>query len=438
MDCANAVIANNTQRKGKNLWTDNGEGEKIIINTLYDEYGEGDYICDEITEQVSRGKKFSDFAVLYRINAMSNTIERSLVRSGIPYRIIGGHKFYDRMEIKDALAYLTLLVNPNDSVRLERVINVPKRGIGATTISYAKEISAGLGISLFEVFKTSDQYEKLYRASDKLISFTKLIEDFSERLESESASEVFQDLMDKVGYLQFMHEDSEKGEERLQNIDELNNNIIRFIEENPEGSLQDFLEEVSLLTDIDNYNSDSDAVVLMTIHSAKGLEFPVVFISGMEEGIFPRGMSYEPEEIEEERRLAYVGITRAKEKLYLLNTSSRMLYGRTQFSIPSRFLREIPENCSNNISKKAKASNNSFTFTKKEKSYSDELHVGLKRETVKQNFIIGERVSHKAFGNGNIVSIRPMGNDALLEVAFDKVGTKKIMANMGVLKKVDN
>ncbi len=438
LDCANAVIANNRQRKGKNLWTDNGQGEKVILNTLYDEYGEGDYICDIVTDLVSKGKTFSDFAVLYRINAMSNTIERSLVRSGIPYRIIGGHKFYDRMEVKDAIAYLTLLVNPNDSIRLERVINVPKRGIGAQTINYAKEIAEGLGISLFEVFKTSDQYEKLYRSSSKLISFTKMIEDFSYRLDTESASDVFMELMENVGYIQYINEDKEKGEERRQNIEELNNNIVRFYEENSEANLQNFLEEVSLLTDIDNYNTDSDAVVLMTIHSAKGLEFPIVFITGMEEGIFPSALSFMPEEVEEERRLAYVGITRAKERLYLLNTRSRMLYGKTQFSIPSRFLNEIPQECVNNLAKPASPRRDFSDFGKKKTDYSDKLHVGLKRETVKEEFMVGEQVNHKAFGQGMILSIRPMGNDALLEVAFDKVGTKKIMANMGVLKKVND
>ena len=438
LDGANAVIAHNQQRKGKNLWTDNGPGEKIQLNTLYDEYGEGAYICDEINDMVSKGKKFSDFAVLYRMNALSSVIERTLVRSGIPYRIIGGHKFYDRMEVKDALAYLTLLVNPNDSVRLERVINVPKRGIGATSISYAKEIAAGLGISLFEVFKTADQYDKLRRSSDKMIRFTQLIEAFSDRLESESVSSVFLSLIDEIGYLVMVREDPERADERLQNLDELNNNIIRFSEENPEGGLSDFLEEVSLMTDIDNYNADSDAVVLMTLHSAKGLEFPVVFIAGMEEGIFPSSLAFEPGEIEEERRLAYVGITRAKEKLYLLGTKSRMVFGQTKFNIPSRFLGEIPPECSQNLSKPAKKQFTVDIPDKTAKSFTEKLHVGLKREKVQEDFMVGETVEHKAFGRGMIVSIKPMGNDALMEIAFDKVGTKKIMANMGVIKKVND
>lgn len=351
LDGANAVISHNEQRKGKELWTNNGEGEKILLNTLDDEYGEGKFICDAIMNYVQKGMKFSDFAVLYRMNAMSNTIERALVRSGIPYRIIGGHKFYDRMEIKDSVAYLSVIANPNDSVRLERIINVPKRGIGATTIAYAKEIADGLGLSLFEVIKHADEYEKLSRSASKLREFTDMIESFNELSLRESPSAVFMSMLSETGYKLSLEQDKEKLEDRLQNLDELNSNLIKFREENPEGSLSDFLEEVALLTDIDNYNNESETVVLMTLHSSKGLEFPIVFISGMEEGIFPGMQSmYNPDEIEEERRLAYVGITRAKQVLYLLNTKARMLYGSTKYNLPSRFISELPEECCKSLS----------------------------------------------------------------------------------------
>ena len=439
LDGANAVISHNEQRKGKELWTNNGQGEKILLNTLDDEYGEGKFICDEIMNQMQKGKKFSDFAVLYRMNAMSNTIERALVRSGIPYRIIGGHKFYDRMEIKDALAYLSVVANPNDSVRLERIINVPKRGIGATTIAYAKEIADGLGLSLFEVIKHADEYEKLSRSASKLQEFTSMIESFHDLSLRESPSSVFMSLLEETGYKKSLATDKEKLEDRLQNLDELNSNLIKFREENPEGELADFLEEVALLTDIDNYNTDAETVVLMTLHSSKGLEFPVVFISGMEEGIFPGMQSmYDPAEIEEERRLAYVGITRAKERLYLLNTRARMLYGSTKYNVPSRFISELPEECCKSLVKPVARNVNRFERPANalKKPVTRGFTFGETSKKSTDTFSVGDQVKHRAFGDGMIISLKPMGNDVLMEISFDKVGTKKIMANMGAVKKI--
>lgn len=438
LDGANAVISNNEQRKGKNLWTSNGKGDKIILNTLEDEYGEAKFIADEIMKTMGSTGKFSDFAILYRMNSMSNSIERSLVRSGIPYRIIGGHKFYDRMEIKDALAYLSVIANHGDNLRLERIINVPKRGIGATTINAAKEISATLGISLFDVFKSADEYEKLKRSAPKLQEFTSMIEGFTSLLTHESLSSIFISLLDETGYKAMTMADKEKGEERLQNLDELNNNLVRFKEENPEGDLSDFLEEVALLTDIDNYNADADTVVLMTLHSSKGLEFPVVFIPGMEEGVFPGMQSlYDSSEIEEERRLAYVGITRAKKKLYLLNTRSRMIFGSTKYNRPSRFLEELPKDCCETLVKPRQPIQNKTVQTQNSKPISHGFGTNF-NSNKKQNdnsFIVGEQVVHRVFGKGMVVSLRPMGNDVLMEIAFEKVGTKKIMANMGAVKK---
>lgn len=437
LDGANAVISHNEQRKGKELWTNNGEGEKILLNTLDDEYGEGKFICDAIMNYVQKGMKFSDFAVLYRMNAMSNTIERALVRSGIPYRIIGGHKFYDRMEIKDSVAYLSVIANTNDSVRLERIINVPKRGIGATTIAYAKEIADGLGLSLFEVIKHADEYEKLSRSAGKLREFTDMIESFNELSLRESPSAVFMSLLSETGYKLSLEQDKEKLEDRLQNLDELNSNLIKFREENPDGSLSDFLEEVALLTDIDNYNNESETVVLMTLHSSKGLEFPVVFISGMEEGIFPGMQSmYNPDEIEEERRLAYVGITRAKQVLYLLNTKARMLYGSTKYNLPSRFISELPEECCKSLVKPVKKNINRFEQKAPPKTVSRGFSMRETTDKKVESFSVGDAVSHRVFGTGMVISLKPMGNDVLMEIAFDKVGTKKIMANMGAVKKI--
>ena len=438
LDGANAVIAHNEQRKGKNLWTSNGAGEKIKINTLNDEYAESKYIADEIMSIMSKNSdnaKFSDFAILYRMNSMSSSIERLFVKSGIPYRIIGGHKFYDRMEIKDCLAYLSVIANPDDNVRLERIINTPKRGIGATTIATAKEIADGLGVSLFQVLKSADEYEKLKRSSQKLIEFVNLIESFSELAERESPSSVFLSLLDETGYKMSLMSDKEHYDERIQNIDELNSNLIRFKEENPDSDLSDFLEDVALMTDIDNYNADTDAVVMMTLHSSKGLEFPVVFIPGLEEGVFPGMQSiYEPGEIEEERRLAYVGITRAKKVLYLLNTRSRMIFGSTRFNQPSRFLKELPEECCEHLVKPQKPVNKPVA-TQANKPINRGF--GLSNSTPKSTdkFIVGEQVIHRVFGKGMIVSLKPMGNDVLMEIAFEKVGTKKIMQNMGAVKK---
>ena len=438
LDGANAVIANNEQRKGKKLWTDNGKGDKILINTLDDEYGEGRFIADEIMNMMNSGRRFSDFAVLYRMNSMSNSIERSLVRSGIPYRIIGGHKFYDRMEIKDALAYLSVIANPDDSVRLERIVNVPKRGIGATTISAAKEIADALGTSLFNVLKTADEYARLSRSAAKLVAFTKLIEGFADLLLRESPSSVFLTMLDETGYKDSLKSDKETYEDRLQNLDELNSNLIRFKDENPDSELSDFLEDVALMTDIDNYNADADTVVLMTLHSSKGLEFPVVFIPGMEEGVFPGVQSmYDPSEIEEERRLAYVGITRAKNRLYLINTRSRMIFGSTKYNRPSRFLEELPSDCCQSLvkSKINTAVRSNVGAGQQTKSVSRGFGLSETSKKTVEKFMVGEEVIHRVFGRGMIISLRPMGNDTLMEIAFDKVGTKKIMANMGAVKK---
>ncbi len=436
LDGANAVIAHNEQRKGKNLWTSNGAGEKIKINTLDDEYSESKYIADEIIKLMSKNiaYKFSDFAVLYRRNSMSSSIEKIFVKSGIPYRIIGGHKFYDRMEIKDCLAYLHVISNPDDNVRLERIINTPKRGIGATTISTAKEIANGLGVSLFQVLKTADEYEKLKRSSQKLIEFVNLIESFSELAERESPSSVFISLLDETGYKASLMSDKEHYDERIQNIDELNSNLIRFKEENPDSDLSDFLEDVALMTDIDNYNADTDAVVMMTLHSSKGLEFPVVFIPGMEEDVFPGGKSFSYTDIEDERRLAYVGITRAKKVLYLLNTRSRMIFGSTRYNQPSRFLKELPDECCEYLVKPQKPVNKPVASQPKKPVNRG---FGLSNSTPKSTdkFMVGEQVVHRVFGKGMIVSLKPMGNDVLMEIAFEKVGTKKIMQNMGAVKK---
>lgn len=461
LDAANAVIENNSQRKGKNLWTANGAGEKIELKTAEDETGEANFIADKILSSVAKGRHFGDHAVLYRMNAMSGPIERALVKNAIPYRIIGGRKFYDRMEIRDALAYLSVVNNPADKIRLQRIINTPKRGIGDTSVQKANEIADLLGVSLFEVFKTADEYEVLKRAAAKLKAFAAMIESIAAFSEDAPLADTLNRIMEETDYVNALRAEPEKFEDRVQNLNELSATLTRFSEENPEGTLNDYLEEVALLTDIDNYNSDADTVVLMTLHSAKGLEFPVVFIPGMEEGVFPGMQSmYVESEVEEERRLAYVGITRAKQKLYLTHAKSRMIYGSTNYYRPSRFVAEIPEKLleihrsvgfreraglsSGGYGGSAKANTGSGTYTSVGSSASGSVvnrgfsktAGGAKSSAALPDFKSGDTVEHKAFGTGVISTIRPMGNDMLLEVVFQKVGTKKLMARMANLKKI--
>ncbi len=443
LDAANAVIANNSERKGKTLWTDNGEGEKIIINTVSDDISEGMFIASSIMDSSAKGRPWSDHAVLYRMNAQSATIERSLVRSGIPYRIIGGHRFYERKEVKDIVAYLSVICNPNDTIRLRRIINEPKRGIGESTINNATRIADALGISLYEVISNVNDYPVLSRAAGKLNEFTMMIDSLHELKDSVEPSELFDTLLNKINYVEHLEKDRDTFEDRMANVNELGANIQRYIQENPdEPTLDSFLEDVALMSDIDNYNDDSDAVVLMTLHSAKGLEFPVVYIPGMENGIFPGMQSmYSQSDMEEERRLAYVGITRAKEKLILSNAKTRMLYGQTAYNPPSCFLGEIPAELTN--IKKPQQPQSVFTQNTRQPaaqapskpSYSSSFGSvsSAKPASALPDYSVGMRVNHKKFGDGMILSTSKMGNDMLLEIAFDTVGTKKLMAKIAPL-----
>lgn len=452
LDVANEVISNNKKRKGKNLWTANGGGDKVVINKAYDEGDEARFIADTIEENVSTGKfSFSDHAVLYRMNAQSNSIERTLVKAGIPYRIIGGNRFYDRLEIKDAIAYLTVINNPGDNIRLRRIVNVPKRGIGDTTVNNAFDIATGLGVTLFDVFSHADEYESLKRSAKKLMEFTGLIEELRQLVDNMPLDELFKKVLDRTEYIPHLRLDKEKGAEREENINELITNLMTYEKENEGATLSGFLEEVALMTDIDNYNAQTDAVVLMTIHSAKGLEFPVVFIPGMEEGIFPGIQSmYSGDDIEEERRLAYVGITRAKKNLYLSHAQMRMLFGTTSRNIPSRFIVEIPDALTEKVGRRQSSQmsfeqlvRGDYERTGERQSHSGNGYLARQRaelrktpEAPKVSFAAGDSVKHKVFGKGVIVSSKPMGNDSMLEIAFETAGTKKLMANYAKLEKI--
>ena len=444
LDAANNVIKNNRERKGKTLWTQNPQGDKIVLRTCMSERDEASFIADTILDEVSKGRKYSDFAVLYRMNAQSNSVEQSFSRSGVPYRLIGGHRFYDREEIKDILAYLQFINNPTDDIRLRRIINKPKRGIGDTTVNKAADIAAVNGDTLYEVISRSDENAPLQRAANKLKDFCVMMDDFIALAQREDVSieEIYTAVLERTGYIGWLKKEKEDSDNRIENIDELLSNILKYEEDNgEEGSLSGFLEEIALFTDIDNYDTQADSVVLMTLHSAKGLEFPVVFIPGMEDGIFPGNQSMlMEEELQEERRLAYVGITRAKEKLYLLHASERMMFGMTQRNRVSRFTNEIPGELlevSSSFVRKQPMQGVSPAYQTRTSGFAS--HTSAKSaagsHTAAQPLKVGDVVLHKAFGQGLIVNAAPMGNDTMLEIAFESVGTKRIMQNFAKLEK---
>lgn len=480
LDAANAVIAGNTERKGKNLWTENVRGDKITLYTAPDEQGEARYIADRILSNVEDGDAFSDHAVLYRTNSQSATLENVFVRSGISYRIIGGHRFFERKEIRDVIAYLNVISNPDDSVRLRRIINEPKRGIGDTTVAAVAEIAEGLSTSMFEVIRNADDYPALSRAASKLKAFAAVIDELRELSEDEDITlhQLLELTLDKTGYMASLLTQGEEGANRAENVNELSSGIMQYESESEEPTLQGYLEEVALISDIDSYESDDNKVVLMTLHSAKGLEFNNVFIAGMEEGIFPGNQSIYggPEEIEEERRLAYVGITRAKKKLTLTNTYTRMLYGTTSRNRPSRFLSEIPEELliaegntnpfSDSFGEGFSGASGgyrrggSFGYSGGRSASSDysggrtaaagyssggafgrpasqrkaaSVH-SAQSKVENKTYTVGMRVRHKTFGEGKILKCTPMGNDTFMEIAFDSAGLKKLMAGFAKLE----
>ena len=347
LNAANCVIQHNMERKGKTLWTQNGEGDKVQVYTAENEQDEASHIADIIGQHLREGGHLADHAVLYRMNAQSAPLESYFTRAGIPHKIVGGQRFNDRKEVKDIHSYMSIVANPRDDVRLRRIINEPARKIGATTIDVIADLAGQEGVSMLEIIRHADQYAKLSRAIAPLYKFYQIYERLQDSLENKTLDEFASDVIEITGYKAMLEADAAKGHEdaadRLQNLGQLVNNVKNYCDQQgEEASLEGYLEEIALISDIDNYNESADQVVLMTIHSAKGLEFPYVFLIGMEEGVFPSEMSkYSEADLEEERRLAYVGITRAKKELYISNSVTRMLYGRTQRNEPSRFLREI-------------------------------------------------------------------------------------------------
>ena len=445
LNAANAVIAHNLGRKGKRLWTVNDGGDPITIYQAYDEGAEANFVAGQIIAQ-SRGKNFKDFAILYRTNAQSNALEFALKRNGIPYRVIGGMRFFDRAEIKDMLSYLCIINNRTDDLRLNRIINNPPRGLGAKTIETAQRLAQAEGKPLYDVISDPGSYGPLEKAAGKLKQFTAIIEGLAELLdEGMSLPEFYEEVMLRTGYATMLElKPTEENKTRLENIRELKSSINSYIQNAESPTLAGFLEEIALYTDLEQYNEGDDAAVMMTMHSAKGLEFPHVFLVGFEDGLFP-GMRAigDAEEMEEERRLCYVAITRAKKTLTISHAQQRMLYGRTNAALPSRFLKEIPESevvkkgyQSRSQSSFGAPSYGSYSFgtsyaqpAKKDVKPKSQLSaVSTVQKTAYLELNKGDMVQHTAFGRGMVLSVMKMGGDALLEIAFDQIGTKKLMA----------
>ena len=464
LDAANAVISHNTGRKGKTLWTDNGGGEVVTVKTTFNEGDEANYVVGDILMGVNRGRSFRDTAVLYRMNAQSNALEYAMKRNGIPYKIVGGMKFFDRAEVKDMLAYLCVLNNPLDDLRLRRIINTPARGIGATTMDKVAVLAESQGASLYEIIRNADLFPELKSAASKLLKFADLIDGLRRRGAELALPEFYDAVCQESGYVKALEEKNDmESRGRIENVQELKSNILGFLEQDPEdATLSGFLNEIALYTDLDSVEADDNCVTMMTVHSAKGLEFPTVYVVGMEEGIFPGSSAqYDPEELEEERRLCYVAMTRAKEKLTMTNCRQRMLYGRTSANRASRFLEEIPEE---NLRWESKPVPR-FGGMEGDDTFGGDRYEGERRPSRGGGYSSGgvhtyrdpaaakpaqrplastrrttaapaagllqlrqgDMVEHTAFGRGMVLSVRPMGGDALAEVAFDNVGKKKLM-----------
>lgn len=442
LNSANAVISNNQGRKGKNLWTEVGEGDKVIWYTSKDAYTESQFVVNAISQHIKDGQNYSDNAILYRTNAQSANHEQHLIKSGYPYRIFGGNKFFDRKEIKDILSYFQVIANHSDATRLKRIINEPKRGIGASTVEAVEMISLQSGLSMVEVMGGASRFSPLAKKATTLLAFYNLIQDLAYDAKMQSLADLLDLLMDKSGYRKAVEATGKEGESRLENIEELRNQLVKYEEDNEEASIESYLEEVALYTDLDKLNQQDDSIMLMTIHSAKGLEFKNVFVTGMEEGLFPSYRSMgETSELEEERRLAYVALTRAREKLFVVNSAVRMMYGKTESHRPSIFLREIPEKHIIRIDEGVAitqvkpASSIKNTILRKETKSGIQTTSQAKTTKVEFDFVVGDKVEHSVFGVGVVLEMKPMAGDTMLQIEFDTVGVKKLMGNYTKLTK---
>lgn len=445
LDTANKVISNNRGRKPKALWTENDRGEMIALYHAQNEYYEGQFIAEQIENIISSGGKYSDAAILYRTNSQSRVLEEQLMKNAIPYRVLAGLRFYDRKEIKDIIAYLRLIHNPNDSVSLSRIVNEPKRAIGAATMEKAASIAEMQDVSVYSVLENAESYDLLSRAAPKLLSFCEMINTLKKASASMKLGDFVQRVMLDTGYVPMLRrEDTIEAKTRLENLEEFMSVVAEYEKENEEPTLAGLLEEISLVADIDAYDEDQDAVVMMTIHSAKGLEFPVVFLAGMEESLFPSGRCESDEDMEEERRLCYVAITRAKKKLYMTNAETRTVYGKSTYNRESRFLRELPLEYTEDLSpKKPVYKNRGANTASIEKPYfqrPENIFKKPEKTIIPQSaidFKKGDIVMHKKFGRGIVITAQRFGKDMRLEVNFDSIGTKQLMAAFAKLEKVE-
>ena len=463
LDAANGVISNNKGRKEKTLWTDNGEGEKVHLRQFDTAYDEAEFIAEDIRRGVREGASYNDNAVLYRTNAQSRLFEEKFIAMNIPYKIVGGINFYARREIKDLLAYLKTVDNGQDDLAVRRIINVPKRGIGLTTINRIQESAAERGIGFYEALLAPELIPGVGRSASKLDSFAALIEYFKGRADQESISDLLREILEKTGYIESLEsEDKVEAEARIENIDELLNKAAAYEEDcqdrDEEPTLSGFLEEVALVADIDSLDEDQDYVVLMTLHSAKGLEFPHVYLAGMEDGLFPSYMtitSDDNEDLEEERRLCYVGITRAERELTLTCARRRMVRGETQYNKLSRFVKEIPMNLIDTGNKKIEEGTevpvqNTYSHAKQAfraqpfaavsgKQPFSALQKGSQltaEKGGKLSYGVGDRVRHVKFGEGTVLEIKEGGRDYEVTVEFDSAGVRKMFAMFAKLVKL--
>lgn len=445
LEAANHVISHNSERKGKELWTAHEKGEPVKIVTAANEYEEAYQVVTSLISDYRKGISWKDHAILYRMNAQSSQLEFSLKRSGIPYRIIGGARFFDRAEVKDVLSYLCVISDPGDELRLLRILNVPARGIGDRSIETARALAVRNGVSLFNVLEHADSYPDLTRPSLRMRQFASMVRELQD--ETQDAAVLYDLVLKKTGYLSLLeHSQDERDHNRAENVRELKSSILSYQAESGDLSLSGYLTSIALYTDLDSMDREEDSVVLMTVHSAKGLEFPVVYVVGMEEGIFPglRAIG-EPAEMEEERRLCYVAFTRAKERLILLHARQRMLFGRTSSNAVSRFIKESAvadvsdDNWQSNRNQTVALGGSYKTSDRSDRSnitYGNQSPLRVKpsvsstRKTDPYpllNLELGSRVSHQAFGAGTVVMLKAMGGDQLIEIAFDSVGNKKLM-----------
>lgn len=444
LQAANAVINNNESRPKKNLWTENQTGNKIIHYHAQTEYDEADYVAGVIynRHEISQ-EPYGNMAILFRTNSQSRVLEEKLMRYAIPYTMVGGTKFYDRKEIKDVIAYLRLLYNPEDSLSLTRIINVPKRNIGATTLEHLTDYAEEQGISLFEALSSTEDLPVTKRAKAALEDFSVTIFELLNHVDEWNVQQIMEEVIKQTGYGAMLDADAAhdtQGESRKENVGQFLTAAKEYVDDNPDGTLQDFLENVALVSDVDEFESSESKVTLMTLHAAKGLEFPVVFLVGLDEGLFPHSRTLmDSSQIEEERRLAYVGITRAEQQLYVTNASTRTMYGRISAYMPSRFLAEIPENLLEEYHRKAAMPQQSTTTVPSKQRMSilsKPVASSLpKKHAVDTTFAKGDKVCHKIWGIGTVLEVIGEGQNMQMKIQFPTKGIRQVVVKYAPLEK---